>query len=178
MGAKKEARLLSWARIGLAPILVLGCYQFAWLAWRRLNCSIFLTIAQAAGISVERLSDVTFASMGRLLRWDIACTGLDAFAGSVPLLWETERSIGWNVGFFAAYFMGLMAANQARLVLGMWLYESGVPWWLSHEALAGVCYFALFLWIARRRVWKASTIFEHWGEPARRPAADQEVRPT
>jgi hypothetical protein len=38
-----------------------------------------------------------------------------------------------------------------RLTVGALLFEWGVPWWLSHEVLAGVCYFVLFLWIARRR---------------------------
>jgi len=41
--------------------------------------------------------------------------------------------------------------NYCPARLGMVLYLRGVPWALAHEAMAGVFYFSLFLWIVRQR---------------------------
>jgi len=150
--AKRPVRS-DWLRIALVPVFVLACYQFAWLAWRSFNCTAFLAISHTLGISAWRLSTVAFASQGRGYHFDIACTAVDAFLGSVPLLWNWHKPIRANLAFFTLYFAVLNIANMARLSLGMLIFVWGVPWWLSHEAMSGVCYFLMFLWIARRRGW-------------------------
>jgi len=138
---------------------VAACYQFGWHAWRSANCTSYLVISHALGIPALRLTYDTFATQGHLYRFAIACTGIDAFFGSIPLVWERGKSILANVLFLATYFLLLFAANMVRLAFGMLIFVHGVPWWLSHEAISGVCYFVLFLWIARRRGWTFAAPF-------------------
>jgi hypothetical protein len=83
----------------------------------------------------------------------ISCTALDAFCGSIPLLWQGRRPFSGNLLYLAAYFLCLSAVNLARLELGFVLHLQGVSWFLAHEVMSGVFYFALFLWIARQRAW-------------------------
>jgi hypothetical protein len=142
-------------RLCLAPLFVLLCYQFEWSAWRASVCDLFVQLAAWTGIPAERVSPHSFTTGGRVYAFEIACTALDAFCGSIPLLWSVRRPWIRNLAFFAAYFAVLNAANLLRLDIGLAFYLHGVPWWLAHEAAAGVCYFVLFLWIANRRGWTA-----------------------
>ena len=52
---------------------------------------------------------------------------------------------GCPVVFLAVYLLCLSAINLARLELGFLLYFRGVSWFLAHEVMSGVFYFALFL---------------------------------
>jgi hypothetical protein len=140
-------------RVCLVPLFVLLCYQFEWQAWRELMCTFLVKLADWTGIATTRVGPVSFAMHGRVYVFEISCTALDAFFGSIPLLWRTRVTIARNAAFFAAYFAMLTAANLLRLDLGMVAFLKGVPWWIAHEAAAGVCYFGMFLWIARRRGW-------------------------
>lgn len=143
----------NWTRVALILPFVLLCYCFGWSAWRTLVCSVFVGLSHAMALPVTRASADTFYCNGNFYRFAIACTAIDAFSGSIPLLWMQARSLRRNALFFAGYFAVLMLANIARLALGLWIYLLGVPWSISHEAMAGVFYFALFLWIAQRRGW-------------------------
>jgi hypothetical protein len=140
-------------RACLVPLFVVLCYRFDWAAWRTFTCDAFLVVAHWIGIPAARLGPVSFALDGHVYGFVIACTALDAFFGSIPLLWRSDKSILTNLLFFAACFGVLSTANLARLEAGFVLFLRGVPWSLAHEAMAGVFYFALFLWIARRRGW-------------------------
>jgi hypothetical protein len=58
-----------------------------------------------------------------------------------------------NSLFLAGYFVVLSTVNLLRLEAGFLLYLRGVPWSLAHEAMSGVFYFGLLLWILRHRGW-------------------------
>jgi hypothetical protein len=141
-------------RLCLVPLFVVLCYQFEWRLWRELVTDAFLAVAPWFGVSAVPLGFAAFACRGEIYYVAIACTALDAFFGSIPLVWSGRAAISRNLAFLTAYFVGLSALNLGRLELGLMLYLRGVPWSLAHEAMAGVFYFGLFLWIVRQRRWR------------------------
>ena len=140
------------------------CYQVDWTAWRSLNCDAFLKLASWIGIPAVRVSPWSFTSNGHVYVFVLSCTALDAFFGSVPLLWRVRKSVPANALFLAGYFVVLCTVNLLRLEAGFLLYARGVPWSLAHEGMAGVFYFGLLLWILRQRGWQeAPTIADATG---------------
>lgn len=144
---------LNALRVCLVPFLVVLCYQFDWQVWRELVASAFLVISSWFGVPAVRLDSVSFICNGESYYFAIACTALDAFFGSIPLLWNLRATLFRNLAFLAAYFLCLSVINLMRLEIGLMIYLRGVPWSLAHEALAGVFYFGLFLWIVQQRRW-------------------------
>lgn len=151
-------RSLNWRRealrLGLVPLFVVFCYQFEWQTWRAWVTSSFLAAAPWFGVPTVRTGLDSFTCHGQAYYFTISCTALDAFFGSLPLLWSWRRGIARNLAFLAAYFVGLSIINLFRLEIGLVLFLRGVSWSLAHEAIAGVFYFGLFLWIARQRRWR------------------------
>jgi hypothetical protein len=142
-----------WLRVALVAPSVLVCYLFGWNSWRFSVCAMFVALAHSLAMPAVRVLPDSFVCAGHIYRFAIACTAVDAFFGSIPLLWTTTRSVLRNLLFFFVYFVVLSALNLARLAAGLWIFLRGVPWSISHEAFAGVSYFVLFLWIAHRRGW-------------------------
>jgi len=145
-------------RVCLVPLFVVLCYQFEWGAWRFYLSEALIPLLQWSGAPAVRLTPDIFTCNGGPYRIVISCTALDAFFGSLPLLWQWRRPVSHNLLYLAAYFLCLSAANLARLELGFVLNFQGLSWRLAHEAIAGVFYFALFLWIARQRGWVARAL--------------------
>ena len=141
-------------RVCLVPLFVVLCYQFEWTAWRSLTCEAFLKLASWIGIPAVRVSPWAFTSNGHAYLFVISCTALDAFFGSVPLLWRARKSVLANSLFLAGYFVVLSIVNLLRLQAGFLLYAGGIPWSLAHEGMSGVFYFGLLLWILRQRGWQ------------------------
>ena len=148
-------------RIALVLPFVLLCYEFEWMAWRSSVTSTFVAISQWMGIPVLPISPDSFLCHGHRYQFVISCTALDAFFGSIPLLWRWGKSVPVNLLFLSAYFLCLSVVNLVRLEFGFLLFLRGVPWWLSHEAMSGVFYFALFLWLARQRRWTQKAALAH-----------------
>ncbi len=140
-------------RICLVPVFVLMCYQFDWETWRTSWTDIFVTVMGWLAVPVVRVRFDSFLCNGVAYWFAIACTALDVFFGSIPLLWEPKKAIHRNLMLLSSFFACLSAANLVRLALGFLLYVHGVSWFVSHEVAAGVFYFGVFLWIARRRGW-------------------------
>lgn len=137
--------------IALIPLFVLLCYQCKWDAWRSFVTRAVVALLPPSSATALPLASDTFLWEGVAYRIDVSCTALDAFFGSIPLLWERRRSLPGNFLFLAAYFLCLSGVNLARLAVGFLVHFHGVPWLLAHEVVAGIFYFGLFLWIARRR---------------------------
>jgi len=142
-------------RILLVPLFVVLCYQFDWWAWRSLFTDAIMAVIPWLGAQAVRRGVESFACGGTFYKVAISCTALDAFFGSIPLVWKVRLSVSRNLAFLAAYLACLSVLNLARLLLGFVLYLWGVSWLLAHEAAAGAFYFGLFLWIARQRGWGA-----------------------
>jgi hypothetical protein len=140
-------------RVVLVVLFVVLCYQFEWSAWRTFIRDVFVSLSRGLGIPLHPVSSDSFVLKAHLYRFVIACTALDVFFGSIPLLWERDKHILINIRLLTIYFLSLMMANLFRLEIGLPLFLFGVPWELSHEVMAGFFYFIVFLWIARRRGW-------------------------
>jgi hypothetical protein len=160
-------RLIPWlskhsnfVRIGLILPIVAVCHLFEWNVWRTLVTDLLGAWSRMAGVPMWRVAPDAFVCNGHVFRVAISCTIVDAWLASVPLLWERNKSWMQNLMFFGVYFVALSIANLVRLEAGFVLNLRGVPWWLGHEVAAGVFYFALFCWIARRRGWTQA--FSNW----------------
>jgi len=140
-------------RICSVPLFVTLCYQFDWHAWRSLWVDTFVKISFWWGVSAVRVSFDSFVFQDTIYRFVTACTALDAFFGSIPLLWKGKVAVHRNLSFLAIYFICLSIANLIRLELGFVLYLRGVSWFVAHEVMAGIFYFVLFLWIVHQRGW-------------------------
>lgn len=142
----------------MVPVFVLLCYQLEWTAYRALNNTLFVEVSVWLGIAVTNLSPTAFLADGQYFRFDIACTALDAYFGSIPLLWERQWHLGRTLRFLGVYFVCFSLLNLARLTIGFYWFAHGWSWELTHEVAAGVFYFALFCWIAHRRKWNLFSV--------------------
>lgn len=139
--------ILRWA---LVPIFVLLCYVFEWEHWRSLNCWIFVATSNALGVSMCQTGIHSFEWNGSHFEFATSCTMLDAFFGSIPLLWQRDLSVRANMLTLLSYFVCLTGFNFFRLHLSILLHTAGLPWFIAHELLAAISYFAIFLWIVSR----------------------------
>jgi len=140
-------------RFCLVPLFVVLCYQFEWRAWREFVTTILVALAPWFGVPLVRLGFDSFICQGEFYRVVLACTALDAFCGSIPLVWDLRLKLHRNAVLLVTYLACLSVVNLLRLELGFVLYLRGVSWFLAHEAVAGVFYFALLLWIVLQRRW-------------------------
>ena len=99
--------------------------MFDWNGWRAFNCSVYVSISHAFGIPAYRISYDTFLTLGRPYCFATSCTGLDAYLGSIPLLWEWRRSFTRNCAFLIAYFLLFFPTNLLRLAAGMLDFHLG-----------------------------------------------------
>jgi hypothetical protein len=139
-------------RVALVPVFVALAHAFPWDAWRAWVAGAIVAVLDVLGAPVARLGPVLFDFDGSLYQVVVSCTALDAFFGTIPLIWRWQRPMR-SVVELACLLVVCSVVNLFRLVLGFVLYWGGVPWIFAHEVMAGVFYFAWFLWIARRRSW-------------------------
>jgi hypothetical protein len=112
------------------------------------------------GIAGSRVSFDTIELCGTWFKFTVSCTLVDAFCGSIPLLWRIDLSVCVNALRLARYAACLFLANVLRLELGNVLYCRGLPWFLVHESVSAVSYFVLFLWIVHQEHF-APRMFSH-----------------
>jgi hypothetical protein len=153
-------------RVLLVPVFVGICYLLDWNWLRLLTTVTLVQISAALGIDMVRSGAVVVRVAGISAQFTVACTMVDAFFGAIPLLWRTTVSWWRNVLRLGAVFCGVFVLNIVRLELGFAAMTRGVPWWLAHEAVAGVAYFCLWVYIARERVWNSETNVERALLPA------------
>jgi hypothetical protein len=114
-------------RILLVPLFVVLCYQFDWWAWRSLFTDAIMAFAPWLGAQAVRRGVESFTCNGTFYKVAIACTALDAFFGSIPLVWKVRLSVTRNLAFLAAYLACLSVLNLVRLLLGFALYLRAYP---------------------------------------------------
>jgi hypothetical protein len=135
--------------------IVLVVHIFDWTVWRTAVTNVLLVCLHSLGVASARLGPDTLASAGRFFRIEISCTLIDALLASIPLLWEWGDSTIKNLTFLSVYMAAWSILNIVRVAFGFVLLAWGVPWWLGHQVIAGLFYFALFCWIGHRRNWAA-----------------------
>ena len=91
---------------------------------------------------------------GQLFRVEIACTFVDVFMGSIPLLWDVGKSVLRNALRLLAVAVIFFALNVVRLEIAQVLYSRGVSWTLADGVLGGFAYFAVWLFLWRQRTWR------------------------
>jgi exosortase/archaeosortase len=145
------------ARVLLVPVFVGVCYLFDWNWLRVITAGTLVNISAAMGIPMLRLSADVIGIAGISAQIVVACTMIDAYFGAIPLLWKMNALWRRNLARMAAVFIGVCALNIVRLEAGFVAHTWGVPWWLAHEVVAGVAYFALYAFVLRERAWVAES---------------------
>ncbi len=146
-------------RVGLVAIFVAGAYQTSWEWLRFLTSECVLRVSASLGMTTARVSSDTILVGGQATQFVIACTFVDVFMGSIPLLWKLKNSVLRNILWLLAIATLLFGFNVMRLELAQVLYYRGVTWTVADEVLGGVAYFAVWLAIWHLRSWKLWTSF-------------------
>lgn len=141
-------------RVVLVTIFVTLTHQFRWGWLRFLTSEAILRISAFLGMPALRTSLDTIYLNGQLNQFVTACTFIDVYAGSMPLLWSLQNSLLRNVSKLIAVGAIFFAFNILRLEIAQILYPRGVPWILADEVLGGFAYFAVWLFIWRQRSWQ------------------------
>jgi hypothetical protein len=133
-------------RAGLVAVFAVAAHQFTWGWLRFVTSEVILRISTAIGMITTRVSYDTILMQRELFCFVIACTFIDVFLGSIPLLWDLEKSLLSNALRLIAAAAALFCFNVVRLEIGQILYFRGVSWTLAHEAFGGFAY--LVVWLA------------------------------
>jgi hypothetical protein len=96
-------------RFALVPIAVASCYCFRWEMLRYLSSEANLRLDLLAGLHLQRLSIDTVQWRGSVYQYENACTFIDVWFGSIPLLWNLGRPVAANLRFFAGLALALFA---------------------------------------------------------------------
>jgi hypothetical protein len=140
-------------RIALVPVAVAVCYLHDWIWLCALTASMLVEISRILGVPMHRIGQDMVELGGAHIQFVVACTMVDAFFGAIPLLWRTSIGMSRNCLRLFAAFAGVFFVNIVRLEAGFVALNSGVPWWLAHECVAGITYFCLLLFIVHEQPW-------------------------
>ena len=141
----RRLRLQFLWRAGLVAVFAAAAHQFTWGWLRFVTSEVILRISTALGLTAVRISHDTILMRGELFCFVIACTFIDVFLGSIPLLWDLEKSLLNNILGLIAAAAVLFCFNVVRLEIGQILYLRGVSWTLAHEVMGGFAYLAVWL---------------------------------
>lgn len=141
-------------RASLVALFVLLTYCFPWQWLRFVTSAAILRVSSSLGMATARVSFDTIRIQGQLFRVVIACTFVDVFMGSIPLLWDLRKSLSRNGARLLAVAVIFFALNLVRLEIAQVLYFRGASWTLADEVLGGFAYFAVWLFLWRQRTWR------------------------
>ncbi len=141
-------------RLALSALAVLLCYAFQWMWLRALTCDWNVRLDSLFGVHLQRIAVDQVIYRGAVYRYAIACTMADAYCGTIPLIWDTSRTIVRNIAFVLAFGVVLIVFNVSRLTFSDVLFAQGINWDLAHNVISGVCYFILWEWILSRGMLK------------------------
>lgn len=140
-------------RVLLVPLLVFTCYQFEWLSLRRLTTAAVFRLSQSIGVPMMLVGPDLVVVNGILVQFVVACTLIDAMCGAIPLLWKTSSTVTSNIMRLLTIFPAMFVFNIFRLEIGFFALARGTPWWLAHEVVSGITYFALLVFVVKQRAW-------------------------
>jgi hypothetical protein len=138
-------------RIVLCAVGVLLCYCFRWEWLRYLTSELNMRLDDLAGVHLERVAKDVVLWRGEVYWYTNGCAFADVWCGAIPLVWNLRRNIAANLLRIAIFSIVLLIFNVVRLSFSDILFAQGVPWWLAHEAVAGVAYFVVLAWIWETR---------------------------
>ena len=137
-------------RFALAALAVAISYCFRWEFLRFLTSEANLRLDQLGGVHLQRISFDTVTWNGALYQYQNACTFVDVWFGSIPLLWNLRKNWAYNVLFALAVAAGMFFFNVFRLSVSDVLFAAGLSWNLAHNVVSGLSYFAVWIWIWKR----------------------------
>jgi hypothetical protein len=138
-------------RFMLVAVAVLLCYQFRWDWLRYWTSELNLRLDALAGVHLQRLSHETVAWGGKIYNYSIACTFADVFCGSIPLLWNLRKNVGYNFGRIAIWALVLFVFNVVRLSFSDVMFAQGLSWDLAHNVVSGISYFLIWIYLWKNR---------------------------
>lgn len=141
-------------RAFLVALFVVLTYQFSWTWLRFATSAAVVRMSSFLGLAASRMSFDTIRIQGQLFRTVIACTFVDVFMGSIPLLWDVKKSLLRNASRLMAVALVFFGFNLMRLETAQVLYFRGVPWTVADEVLGGFAYFAVWVFLWRQRTWR------------------------
>jgi exosortase/archaeosortase len=144
-------------RAGLVTVFGATAHQVPWEWLRFLTSECVLRISASLGMATSRVTFDTILARGQAFQFVIACTFVDVFMGSIPLLWDLKKSVLRNILWLTATATVLFGFNVVRLEAAQVLYYRGMSWTVADEVLGGLAYFAVWLAIWRLRSWKVWT---------------------
>ena len=147
----RRRQLLGINQLLLIALAVALCHCFRWNWLRALTQSANLGVDSWFGVYMQALSPTTITYRGLLYQYQISCTFVDVWFGLVPILWLKRQSIPWNVCWLMVWALSLLVVNISRLSLSDVLFAYGVPWWVAHSIMSGLCYYLVWC-VARRAI--------------------------
>jgi exosortase/archaeosortase len=130
---------------------VYAAHQLNWIWLRFFTSQAILHLSSLLGMTTRRISFDTIRVQGAPFQFVVACTFVDVFAGSIPLLWDLGKSVPRNIFWLLAAAAILFCFNVLRLELAQILYVHGVSWTLADGVVGGFAYFSVALAILRFR---------------------------
>lgn len=140
-------------RACLVALFVTISHQLGWQWLRFLTSEAVLRLSALLGMETARLSFDTIRVQQTQVRFDVGCTFIDVFLGSLPLLWELRRSVLRNFSRLVVVGTILFAFNVLRLEIAQVLYAHGVSWKVADGVVGGISYFLVWVAIWRLRTW-------------------------
>lgn len=137
-------------RAVLLIAVVIACHLLEWNSLRFWTSEMVLRMSNFLGVPMHRVSDDVVSCGGELFNYTVSCTFVDVCFGAVVLTWNRGRSLLGNLLMVAELASGLFVFNCIRLTIGFVLYGHGVPWLIGHEAMSGLAYFMVWLWLMRQ----------------------------
>ncbi len=140
-------------RAGLVPAFAAlpHAFQLQWL--RFVTSEGVLHLSSLLGLSRVRISLDTISGQGTLFHFVVACTFIDVFMGSIPLLWDRRLGLLGNMRRLSTAAVVLFCFNLVRLEISQMIFALGVPWTFADGILGAAAYFAVWLAIWRTRRW-------------------------
>ena len=135
----------------LVAVLVILVHQFQWTGLRFATSEAILRMSARLGMGTARLSSDTIRVQAEFFQFVTACTFIDVFVGSIPLLWDLKQSLVRNFCRLTAAAVLLCGFNLLRLELGQILHAHHVPWTLAEDVLGGAAYFVVWIVLWRFR---------------------------
>jgi len=140
-------------RAALVVLLAVMAHQFAW-GWLRLVTSgAVLQLSGMLGIAATRVSSTVIAVRDARFDFVTACTFVDVYLASIPLIWDIRGSLSRNAIRLAVAGGTLLAFNIFRLEIAVLLYCHDVGWAVADGVVGGCAYFLVWLGIWRTRCW-------------------------
>lgn len=140
-------------RACLVAVFVVVSHEIRWEWLRFVTSEAVLRLSALIGMETARLSFDTIRVQETQVRFDVACTFVDVFLGSLPLLWDLRRSVLRNFSRLVVAGTILFTFNVLRLEIAQVLHAHGVSWEVADGVVGGISYFLVWVVIWRVRTW-------------------------